>query len=426
MSTAVLSETAALRLRGGVFTAALLLVWVSTNPFQPRLGEEVAASGNIVNQIAFSSMALIALGSLALIDRRALLAYVTPVYGLMLAWLMVSVAVSANPDVSLRAFLFMLTVLIIAGCAMVMPQSERQFATLIGAAALIVLLICYAGLAAFPGVAIHSEGDALEPEHAGAWRGLFDHKNIAGAMMAVFLMIGIYVAGARSLALGLTIAGLAAVFLFSTGSKTSMALGPAVLVLTSVAAWFRSTLVRALLILGPLLIALSMTVGTVLSPTLKTVLDGISPGQTFTGRTEIWDFAIDRIWERLYTGHGLEGFWGSDRVRFAEIDEGQTGIAQGMVHAHNSYVDAIVSMGLPGFAIVILTLVLLPFWDWMRAAHAPSNERMALLFARIWLFALYNACLETFFFRRADPVWFALLIAILGLRLVATWRIREA
>jgi O-antigen ligase len=199
-----------------------------------------------------------------------------------------------------------------------------------------------------------------------------------------------------------------------------------VLVLTSVAAWFRSTLVRALLILGPLLIALSMTVGTVLSPTLKAVLDGISPGQTFTGRTEIWDFAIDRIWERLYTGHGLEGFWGSDRVRFAEIDEGQTGIAQGMVHAHNSYVDAIVSMGLPGFAIVILTLVLLPFRDWMRAAQAPSNERMALLFARIWLFALYNACLETFFFRRADPVWFALLIAILGLRLVATWRIREA
>ena len=48
---------------------------------------------------------------------------------------------------------------------------------------------------------------------------------------------------------------------------------------------------------------------------------------------------------------------------------------------------------------------------------------MAELFFRIWLFALYSACLETFFFRRADPVWFSLLIAVIGLRLTSRYRV---
>lgn len=416
----------ALKLRGAVFAAALLLVWISTSPFRPLDGSEVAMAGNLVNQLAFSLMAVAGLAALTLIDRRALLAYATPLYGLMLVWLLVSVVVSANPDVSLRAFLFTLIVLIIGGCAMVMPASERQFATLIGWSTLTVVGLCYVGLVVFADVAIHSAGDALEPEHAGAWRGLFDHKNIAGAMMAIFMMIGVYVARACALWLGLALAALSAVFLFSTGSKTSMALGPAVMLLTIAAVWFRSHLVRGVIILGPLVLTLAFTVGTVMSPTLKALLETVSPGQTFTGRTEIWDFALDRIWDRLYTGYGMEGFWGSDRVKYAEINEGETGIAQGMVHAHNSYVDALVAMGAPGLVLVILTLVLLPFRDWMATKPFAANERMALLFAQIWLFALYNACLESFFFRRADPVWFALLIAMLGLRLCASWRVREA
>ncbi len=48
-------------------------------------------------------------------------------------------------------------------------------------------------------------------------------------------------------------------------------------------------------------------------------------------------------------GYGFEALLGSDNVRQAEIGDFETGIAQGMVHGHNSYVDAVVTLGLPGW-----------------------------------------------------------------------------
>lgn len=419
-----LSLQTASRLRAAVFAAGLLLVWISTSPFRATVTADVAMTGNLANQLAFLAMGLTSLAALALIDPRVLKAYLTPIYGLMLAWLTITMFLSANFDVSLRAYFFTMVVIIIAACVMVLPQTERDFADMIGGVALAVVLICYLGLVLFPDAAKHSGDDILEPEHAGSWRGLFDHKNIAGAMMGIFLMIGLYVGQARSALIGYGLAALAATFLFFTNSKTSMALAPIVFLLTVVAARVRSGWLRGLMIILPLVIIMAFTFGTVLSPTLKAILEAVSPGQTYTGRTEIWDFAFDRLGGKLLTGYGIEGFWGSDRVRFAEISEGEKGIAQGMVHAHNGYVDAAVAMGIPGFVLVIMTFVLLPFRDWVMVKHSASNDRMALLFARIWLLTLYNACLESFFFRRSDPVWFALLIAVFGLRLLATWRVK--
>ena len=418
------TEQTASRIRGGIFVAALLLVWISTSPFRATGAGETEMTGNVVNQLTFLAMGGVALGALALVDVRVLKAYANPLYALMLGWLTITMLLSANFDVSLRAYLFTMVVIVIAGCIMVLPQTEQDFAELLGGASLAVVVVCYAGLVLYPDIAIHTSGDIREPEHAGSWRGLFDHKNITGAMMAIFLMIGLYVAQARSVWTGYTLAVLAAIFLFFTKSKTAMALGPVVFGLTFLAARVGSGWLRGLLVILPLVIIMALTFGTVMSPELKGILDVVSPGQTFTGRIELWDFALDLLGERPITGFGLEGFWGSDRVRFAEGRSDDVGFAQGMMHAHNGYVDAAITMGIPGFVLVILTFVLLPFRDWVMVRHTPSNDRMALLFARIWLLALYSACLESFFFRRADPVWFAMLLAVLGLRLLATWRVR--
>ena len=47
---------------------------------------------------------------------------------------------------------------------------------------------------------------------------------------------------------------------------------------------------------------------------------------------------------------------------------------------------------------------------------------MALL--RIWLFGLYLSSLESFFFDRADPIWFTFLIAVFGLHYLARYRLK--
>ena len=45
-------------------------------------------------------------------------------------------------------------------------------------------------------------------------------------------------------------------------------------------------------------------------------------------------------------------------------------------------------------------------------------------FMMVFIFTTLNACLESFFFRRADPVWLFFLMAVIGLRLCARFPIR--
>jgi len=413
-----------LHLRGAVFVAAFLLVWISTAPFKGTYYVETADTSNVVNQIAFSLMAVLGLACAATSRAgRAAHAYLRPTWLLLLAWMTLGVFYSANPEISMRAFRFTLVVFVIAGAILLLPRGQRHFASLLGAAALIVLLTCYAGLVLFPDVARHLGGDVLEPEHAGAWRGLFDHKNIAGAVMVILMLIGIFVTASYSRSFGLLITGLAATFLFMTGSKTSMALGPLVVLIGFACARIRFLWLRALIALGPLALLLTATIGSVLSQPIDAIVQSVSPGQTFTGRTEIWRFALDRLWERPLFGYGFEGFWGSEFVLFAEAKENETGISNGMVHGHNGYVDLVVGLGLPGLAIGLVALILLPLRDHHRVIPTVENKALAELFFRIWLFAVYSACLESFFFRRADPVWFALLVAVIGLRLTSKFRV---
>ncbi len=409
-------------LQGAVLGLLLLLIWISTEPFKVT-GLEPDLGGNVINQIVFSLAALFAIVTVALSDRRALSAYLRPAYLAMLAWMLFCVIVSINPALSIRAFAFTGIVMVIACVSLVLATTQRQFALILGLAALATVLICYAGLVVFPETAMHTHGDRVEPEHAGSWRGLYDHKNIAGAMMSFFAMIGLYVAAVRSRVLGYTLFGLSAVFLGFTMAKTSIGLFPLTLLLAAIVERIRGPGLRAIVCLAPLALMLTFTVGSVLLPPVHALLNTLSPGQTFTGRTEIWGFVFDRLADRPFTGYGFEAFWGSDFVTGAETGEDETGIAQGIVHGHNSYVDVVISMGLPGLALIALILVFLPLADYAKSRRFAENADLSRLYLRIWLFAIHAACLESFFFRRADPVWFTLVFAVLGLRLVSLWRV---
>ena len=54
-----------------------------------------------------------------------------------------------------------------------------------------IVAVSYIGIALLPDVAIHTSA-SNEPQHAGLWRGVFAHKNIAGPVMACFSFAGLY------------------------------------------------------------------------------------------------------------------------------------------------------------------------------------------------------------------------------------------
>ena len=69
---------------------------------------------------------------------------------------------------------------------------------------------------------------------------MFPHKNEAGATMVLFIFIGLYVARARSLALGGLIVMLSAIFLAFSQSKTAIGVLPLAFILSSIIGRTRS------------------------------------------------------------------------------------------------------------------------------------------------------------------------------------------
>ena len=79
-------------------------------------------------------------------------------------------------------------------------------------------------------------------------------------------------------------------------------------------------------------------------------------------------------------------------------------------------------MGLPGLALLIAVLVILPLRDFHAADRGGNNGPLTLAFLRLWLFGIYLAAFESFFLDRADPIWFTFLIAVFGLHYLARFR----
>jgi O-antigen ligase len=407
-------------IRSVLVAAVFLSLWFSFHPFA-ALDEpiEVTEAGNLANQLGYSTLfALLAAWNLLHQPQRLLL-LVRPVLLATLFWFALSVATSWDPSLSARRFAFALVTIGIAGMVLLLPKTPRHFADVMAVVVLIVLFACYLGVALAPQLTIHQASDVLEPELAGDWRGVFGHKNEASAAMVLFVFIGIFVARVRSLGLGAVIVALALPFLYLTHSKTAMAALPLTLIVSVImarAAKPKNGVAVALAIVAFLNL---LSVGSIYIAPIRDVVDAIMPDATFTGRTEIWKFAVDHVAQRPITGYGFATFWGTEQVVY-----GMSGAtwANTASHAHNGFVDLALTIGIPGSALVTLWLMVLPLFDYYRAPDEPDGAALKLLFLRICLFAAFESCFETMF-TQLGAFWLILIAAAFGLRFLAVLRV---
>jgi O-antigen ligase len=159
--------------------------------------------------------------------------------------------------------------------------------------------------------------------------------------------------------------------------------------------------------------------GTVMSDTLAEIAKLLPLDASFTGRTDIWTFAIQSLQPRLATGYGFAAFWGSTAIQ--DLPEGKEWAAFAS-HSHNGYLDTALGMGLPGLALLIVAIAIKPLRDYHAADHGGNGGPLATLFLRIWLFGLYLSSMESFFLDRAEPMWFTVLVAVFGLHYMARFR----
>ncbi|WP_457299890.1 O-antigen ligase family protein [Phyllobacterium sp. P5_D12] len=410
-----------MRLVASLIAAIILCVLlISFRPFQPASTAIAGSGGDLVNQLGFGALGGISvLAMMVLANPRTLIALISPMWIVMFGFLFLSTFVAIDPGAAQRAVLFTVIAALCMIAVLALPRDADGFSLALVIAAFAVLTLSYAGLVVVPDLAKHTANE-IEAEHAGLWRGIFAHKNIAGPVMAAFSFAGIYLLRRGWRGTGIVLLVLALWFVAHTGSKTATALVPIVIFLVMFPGMFGFRMVTAVLIAAALIGFFFFTIGTLFFPATHDLLVQLGADTTFTGRTSIWQFGLEKLAGTPWRGYGFESFWEAPVVRQAENPSYYLDWdVRGIVHAHNGYLDIAIAMGYPAMICALIVLIVLPLFDYARCLKKRENVFMADFFMMCLTFSLMNAFLESFFFRRADPVWLLVVMACFGLRMTA-------
>ena len=405
-----------------LFLAIFLYFWVSISPFVDLTNPMIVGvkeGSNVLNQAISTGLFLAALIYGACRDWLRFRYLLSGTLIALLIWMTIAATFSIYPDISYRRFTLALFVLVMSAVALTLPRSEKQFATLLAIGVIAVLALSYGGVALLPEYSIHNANEILEPEHAGNWRGPFGHKNAAGAAMVYIIIVGLYVTRRLNRTLGWGIILAAAIFLWQSQAKTAIGLFIPSLLLTQLALRARSSTMQFLLLAGGLAAFNLITVGSVIFPPIYDMLSLVMNDPTFTRRSDIWSFAIGKIMERPITGYGFEAFWGTTDVYFGA----SSNWANRTTDAHNGYVDFAIGNGIVGVILLVLWVVIRPLGDLHRSLMSGNDPALTEFYLRVWTYALYSGCLESFAFKNGHLGWFMLLLAVFGLRFQASTRL---
>jgi exopolysaccharide production protein ExoQ len=397
-----------------LFLAFLLLVFVGLKPFavpSPEVGaygaQGMTGSGDALRQAAyllvFAAVAIAALrikGAGALFDMPATLL-------LLLAWCLLSTLWAAEPGVALRR----------AGLAAIVAfsavMSERAVgparAMRIWRAVLLAVLLANIASIHFIPQAVHQPGEA-DPALVGNWRGLYGHKNIAGAVGAMTALLFVFAPRRDPFwlrkAFDIAIAALAVWFVFMTRSKSSLGLFFMALAFGLIyrLAW-RREIDRLIAVVAALTV---LAVGAaVLIADLSVIERFFSDPTEFTGRTEIWKAEIAYFFDHPALGAGFGSF--ADTGGVSPLRNYASAWVSGVSHGHNGYLQVLMTLGGVGFLIALVGLIVLPIVAfWRRDGEHDIKSALFALFA----FLVLHNFMESDFLEGDGTAWVAFLLML--------------
>ena len=409
------------------FLATVLAIWVSLRPFPDLTATDFAdvESGKFATTyITLGMLSIVAVALAAYQNLKAFQSLMTPAFLLLCCWIGINTLFSHDVGLSFQRLILTTCVVAMAASLLLLPHSQAELEYWLSAAALILLALCYLGVLLAPTYSMHTAGDMFEEHLAGDWRGPFGHKNVAAPIMAMLIFVGLYLISRKSLISGIAITGLSSVFLVCSGGKSAMGLFVVTLLLSSLVYALKSLWLRAIVCFMPLFTLNALTVGSVFDNRLAEILKLLPIDTTFTGRTDIWEFAISSLGLRPFLGYGFAAFWGSDSIdKLVKSNEFEW--AASASHSHNGYLDTALTMGYPGLALIIFIFVYSPLKDFSVATESGNSGPLAKLFMRLWLFGIYLSSMESFLLDRADPIWFTFLVAVFGLHYISRFRLKS-
>lgn len=225
--------------------------------------------------------------------------------------------------------------------------------------------------------------------------GIYSHKNTLGAnavIAALFALYAVSRADHRIRLAGFVTLPATLLLLVLSQSKTSFGL----LLLAPVSAVGVALIRRSFRIALPILLpvlavpAIFLLAGGIPGFSYRSLSTIITGDSTFTGRQELWDFAVAHIAEKPWTGWGFQSFWGIGPLSpAARMTDSFIGVAP---HSHNGYLDMLLQGGVVALGLFLAILLVIAWWIDKVTDHDASA---GAFLASILLYTMWQNLLET-------------------------------
>jgi O-antigen ligase len=183
---------------------------------------------------------------------------------------------------------------------------------------------------------------------AGAWRGIFNHKNDLGAMMALAILVEWHVpahtTGAKIMK-AIWMCAYSGLLLLSYSLTSIVAVGLAILAMFTI-----NTFRHQYRVIVPVLLLATMFSGTLIALNATSVTGALGRSADLTGRADLWHWVVLMIGDRPMLGYGFSGFWKGASEQSAVVEDR---IGWSPVYAHNGYLEITLSLGLAGLLLFL-------------------------------------------------------------------------
>lgn len=247
--------------------------------------------------------------------------------------------------------------------------------------------------------------------HAGAFRGIFSHKNVFGKMIVIAITVFGLMSTRSTQKRFPWLAGMGISFaLLLLARSTSSLVNLMNLVMTfmtlNILRW-RSEAMIAMLCATT---AIGGCTTLWLQANLDRVLGTFGKDASLTGRGDMWPYILDKVWERPWLGYGYGAFWLGANSEAAYV---WRAVHWEPPNAHNGWLDMWLQLGLVGLipCVVGVLLALARAIAWARHCKTPEGLWPGIFMVYVVLANLT----ETSFMVQNDIFWVLYVAIVLSL-----------
>lgn len=388
-----------------IFVVLAIVALVGTNPFETYFATiNDDGGGDATMQIVI--LGLCALTVFAQVEyggTRPPMA-IPPTVMIVLVYCLISASWAIDPLISIRRLVLTgLVIWLIVRCVgdLGAVRTIRLLRVL-----LVILMVANYAAVFFTPFGVHGSGFDETDAVAGDWRGVFGHKNTAGTAAALTILLFVFDRQRVEKWLSSVVVLFSLIFLFYSGSRTSMAVLPVAAAAGALMTQYKPHhrgLVWPLMIVA---IGAAAVAAFMYSSSIQQILE--DPG-ALTGRSRIWQLLLFYAQDHLWTGSGFASFWqiGAQSPIYKLTNDW---VAKFVPHGHNGYLDLLVTIGIPGLVLAVTLLIIWPAVKLLFAWQV-GQQRRAILFALLVFCAGHNA-MESSLLNRASMVEFFLFTTI--------------